>query len=981
MEVEERQIFPAGDAIGRSGGDLTSGTKRSNNNNRESPPLLPHPCPFVDMEPPPPSQSDGLLPQDLSKCSLPSALNLTRKSDDILLKNNSMEALRMVKTTSWYSIGPGNSKGLGFPESDSDHMPQSSQQVQPDNAFSSATVTLSYVSTSRGFSSHNSPICGVPSIHRKLSQHSPTHEADMLAGKVGQGALCVDIDQCFLQHAAKPIGLASQAALFETSTQAHLMESITGSCFVQQAFEMNGNKDGHPLGVEKLEPRLGDSTSECMHSQERDGSDCLNNCSGSAFSEPKEMSTDGLLASSAEEEGKKCDSEVVFLISRSEEPVIYLDNADSQKLCNSLNGEYISPLEDPLSPPATSLDETEVVFVLPQTLSSPTGESSVEDVSNVTEEDAPVDLSVMDPPAALVELERSPKSSFGSNIVEVPITSNGLQTLPADIPEPDRLLSESSHDLFDSMGISPEGQKARSSVCDDPVLNGNILLHKRTFQRKKLPPRSRRGTRLEAIVQNISPCRSKSSNAHSINKCTGPKSQTNKVRPVSEEVLQCQDSLKDAFDFERESSLKTTVLQMNADNTDTETLRSKNATSECEYLHTFRSSYSSTTSEPLTHTKTEVQLASSSLKRTPRVRGQRIPTLPKACQKQSPTKQHTTSGAKKAMPASKKAHITKRKRKKRKSGQSSLFSPQEPEIKLKYVNYKEEKRDIKADTFSPFIRMEIKEYATCTVVNYAEEENAQLKKGQHQVTSGFVSGIIPTTSCLQLGRVSMESKWQSSLICCLCGRSANAVDLGDLHGPYYPEGYKPPPKAQSSRQGLKEEDYSDSDSSCSAQGRKCDQLQPSWQERPTHTLKQEGSLGSCHTLASDSDGIESHTAKRPRTEMVTDDWYSPPVLPLDTNEYWVHEDCGIWSAGVFLIKGKLYGLEEAVKLAQETVCSTCSRAGATLGCFFKGCPNKYHYPCAMQSDCVLNEDNFSMKCTKHKNKLFKGFSANRHESR
>ncbi|MFT7804296.1 retinoic acid-induced protein 1-like isoform X2 [Arapaima gigas] len=63
------------------------------------------------------------------------------------------------------------------------------------------------------------------------------------------------------------------------------------------------------------------------------------------------------------------------------------------------------------------------------------------------------------------------------------------------------------------------------------------------------------------------------------------------------------------------------------------------------------------------------------------------------------------------------------------------------------------------------------------------------------------------------------------------------------------------------------------------------------------------------------------------------------------------------------------------------VCSTCSRAGATLGCFFKGCPNKYHYPCAMQSDCVLNEDNFSMKCTKHKNKLFKGFSANRHESR
>lgn len=31
------------------------------------------------------------------------------------------------------------------------------------------------------------------------------------------------------------------------------------------------------------------------------------------------------------------------------------------------------------------------------------------------------------------------------------------------------------------------------------------------------------------------------------------------------------------------------------------------------------------------------------------------------------------------------------------------------------------------------------------------------------------------------------------------------------------------------------------------------------------------------------------------------------------------------------------------------VCSHCHRVGATLGCFFKDCPNKYHFPCALQS--------------------------------
>ncbi|XP_008327357.1 transcription factor 20-like isoform X1 [Cynoglossus semilaevis] len=96
-----------------------------------------------------------------------------------------------------------------------------------------------------------------------------------------------------------------------------------------------------------------------------------------------------------------------------------------------------------------------------------------------------------------------------------------------------------------------------------------------------------------------------------------------------------------------------------------------------------------------------------------------------------------------------------------------------------------------------------------------------------------------------------------------------------------------------------------------------------------------------------------------------------PKGNVQVNESWIHEDCGIWSAGVFLVKGKLYGLQEAAQLARQTVCSLCQQTGAIMGCFQKGCPRNYHYRCAIQSGCVLNEENFSMRCSEHKqNKLF-----------
>lgn len=253
-----------------------------------------------------------------------------------------------------------------------------------------------------------------------------------------------------------------------------------------------------------------------------------------------------------------------------------------------------------------------------------------------------------------------------------------------------------------------------------------------------------------------------------------------------------------------------------------------------------------------------------------------------------------------------------------------MFSPKEPEIKLKFANHKSEKKEVRtaAHCFVPYIRME---FSSCTIVNFREEEVAS-KKGSQLADSG----VIPKTSCLQLGRIGSDARLQETRFCCLCGSTGNVEGLGDLHGPYHRSGAHPVCKVDSSL---------------------------------PLALKQEPDCSDVDSLDSLEDG--GSQAKRRRKENGCGSLEESGA----PGEHWIHEDCSIWTAGVFLVKGKLYGLEEAIRLAQESVCSFCNRVGATLGCFFKDCPQKYHFPCAVQSGSALNEENFTMRCPKHKNKV------------
>ncbi|KAM9391941.1 uncharacterized protein KZ484_003467 isoform 2-T2 [Pholidichthys leucotaenia] len=284
----------------------------------------------------------------------------------------------------------------------------------------------------------------------------------------------------------------------------------------------------------------------------------------------------------------------------------------------------------------------------------------------------------------------------------------------------------------------------------------------------------------------------------------------------------------------------------------------------------------------------------------------------------SPPQQHQ-----RAKVANKKKILQRRRKLHTQTGPSGLFSPQEPGIKLKYAITKEGKKEKKVDGFCPFVHMEQR---TCTVVNFQEEEETGgSSKGASQ-TSSTLSGFVPNTSCFQLGRLSSDGRCETLLqLCCLCGHTANAMGLGDLHGPYYRSG-------------------------TSVHGLNCGNRQ-----------KEALNGLSNGSMANSSDDDCAAVSSLSQTDMNS---------PLHLDECWLHEDCGIWSTGVFLIRGKLYGLEEAARLAQETICSTCQKSGAIMGCFQKGCLRNYHYRCAIQSGCVLNEENFSMRCPEHKNKMF-----------
>ncbi|XP_075421978.1 retinoic acid-induced protein 1 [Ascaphus truei] len=316
-------------------------------------------------------------------------------------------------------------------------------------------------------------------------------------------------------------------------------------------------------------------------------------------------------------------------------------------------------------------------------------------------------------------------------------------------------------------------------------------------------------------------------------------------------------------------------------------------------------------------------------------------------------------------------------------------SPEEPEIKLKYVSSKPVRTESRVRFFSPYVQVEKRNEftTTCTVINTAGEESRTLKeRSSTHVTpptlcSAADPGTLPFSSRMQLGPLVCKAVTSGCLVCCLCRSPANYKDLGDLCGPYYPVDCLPTKKSRPKDKLQVGENMLDkSEKSPKAAEGLCTPgsgRQPCLDGGATDPTKHNSlrsstrgvfrKLSSCYCCSKKVEGAEVEKPKRHQCIKTPE---PPPAEPTaETQEHWVHEACAVWTSGVYLVAGKLYGVHEAIQMAAARLCPACQRAGASVGCSHKACLQTYHYTCATEAGCLLSEENFSLRCPKHKRHL------------
>lgn len=83
-------------------------------------------------------------------------------------------------------------------------------------------------------------------------------------------------------------------------------------------------------------------------------------------------------------------------------------------------------------------------------------------------------------------------------------------------------------------------------------------------------------------------------------------------------------------------------------------------------------------------------------------------------------------------------------------------------------------------------------------------------------------------------------------------------------------------------------------------------------------------------------------------------------------EVWVHEECIVWSPGVYLVGTKIVGLEDAVWTACNINCIKCNLKGANICCFHRGCVKVAHVWCAKALRWLFEEESFKTLCPQHR---------------
>ncbi|XP_061556865.1 retinoic acid-induced protein 1 isoform X1 [Phycodurus eques] len=298
-------------------------------------------------------------------------------------------------------------------------------------------------------------------------------------------------------------------------------------------------------------------------------------------------------------------------------------------------------------------------------------------------------------------------------------------------------------------------------------------------------------------------------------------------------------------------------------------------------------------------------------------------------------------------------------------------------------------------SFCPYVRVNnSRDFSSwCAIVNKPEDVQVfqrRRKKGILRMKNPFtVAKIVPHTAAMLQGPTVNTALTGRRLMCCLCGKPPNYRDLGDLCGPYYTEDGVPRklltieptlspgavPEKNNKDKGNEEPCTSKSKAEDEAGGEKADNTQESPQAGSSSRHHHWPYRRAERKERTPRKGVPRRIPLRERLKSMKqlqaglsnnqDGLFQRRQEEAEANEHWAHENCAIWTKGVIMVAGRLYGLKEAADNSVQTSCHECQIAGASLSCCWRSCSRKYHFVCAKEIGCTFHEDDFSIKCPKH----------------
>uniref|UniRef100_A0A8C5G1Y6 Retinoic acid induced 1 n=1 Tax=Gouania willdenowi TaxID=441366 RepID=A0A8C5G1Y6_GOUWI len=262
--------------------------------------------------------------------------------------------------------------------------------------------------------------------------------------------------------------------------------------------------------------------------------------------------------------------------------------------------------------------------------------------------------------------------------------------------------------------------------------------------------------------------------------------------------------------------------------------------------------------------------------------------------------------------------------------------------------------------FCPYVRINnSRDFSSwCAVVNKPEDAvvfQRRRKKGILRMRNPFtVAKIVPHTAAMLQGPMVNKLLLCRELTCSLCGKPANYKDLGDLCGPYYTEDAFPRKILTEAgpSEHFREESKKTYDNNINSKTEdpgiflKSDCKGNAEKEESKHVFTQEGGIGRRHhwglrrAARTDRTGVEGFSkkvtlrerfrrmqqlqAQRQSSETTgdsegSDSFFQRLQIEAEAKEHWTHENCVIWTKGIIMIAGRLYGLTEAAKNSAQTV--------------------------------------------------------------